>query len=108
MSYRRRPSCRVRNKMNIIISTKHRPVGLSAVRKSDRYCTYTAGGRAHKSVRPGGVGRRSLRRNRRRLAETRGLYVTRGRDEADHGRTGSAAPVLYTLRPAVARLLETR
>lgn len=35
-------------------------------------------------------------------------YVTRGRDEADHGRTGSAAPVLYTLRPAVARLLETR
>jgi hypothetical protein len=35
-------------------------------------------------------------------------YVTRGQDEADHGRTGSAAPVLYTLGVAVARLLKTR
>lgn len=34
--------------------------------------------------------------------------VTRGRDEADHGRTGSAAPTLYMPEPAVARLFETR
>lgn len=34
-----------------------------------------------------------------------GGYVTRGRDEADHGRPGSAAQVLYTRRRPAARLL---
>jgi len=57
-------------------------------------------------------GRRRRRRSwltvGRSADESRADYVTRGRDEADHGRTGSAAQVLYTLRPAVARLLETR
>ncbi|CAI6363768.1 unnamed protein product [Macrosiphum euphorbiae] len=60
----------------------------------------------------GGVYRNRLRWSSTvQLADSRlrrADYVTRGRDEADHGRTGSAAPVLYTLRPAVARLLETR
>lgn len=35
-------------------------------------------------------------------------YVTRGRDEADHGRPGSAAPVLYTRRLLLRKRARTR